>query len=114
MKRIFFVFVLAAGLTLGGAASAREALGTIQGTVVDSHGNPVADARVMIQTSDGQHPHATKTDADGHFVFERYSPGEYDLRASIYSVFTDWMKHVLVRVGKTTHVTLHLPAAVKQ
>lgn len=107
------VWLVAAVLIFAGAEIAGEALGTIEGIVVDSHGNPVAGASVFVQTSDGQHPHATKTDLQGHFEFERYSPGQYDLRASYLSVFTDWYKRVVVRVGKTTHVTLQLPAAVK-
>jgi uncharacterized GH25 family protein len=100
-------------LVFAGATVAHEALGTLEGTVIDSHGNPVAGASVFVQTSDGQHPHATKTDSQGRFEFERYSPGQYDLRASYLSVFTNWYKRVVVRVGKTTHVTLQLPAAVK-
>lgn len=108
--RAWFV---AAVLILAGAAVTGEALGTIEGTVIDSHGNSVAGASVFVQTSDGQHPHATKTDTQGRFEFQRYSPGQYDLRASYLSVFTEWYKRVQVRVGKTTHVTLQLPAAVK-
>jgi len=108
--RLWFVTAV---LILTGAAVAGEALGTLEGTVIDSHGNPVAGASVFVQTSDGQHPHATKTDSQGRFEFERYSPGQYDLRASYLSVFTDWHKRVIVRAGKATHVTLQLPAAVK-
>jgi len=114
MKRSFFVLALLATAACAVAASAGEAVGNLEGTVVDSRGSPVAGAIVFIQTSDGQHPHATRTDANGHFQFARYSAGQYDLRASIYSVFTDWMKRVIIRTGKTTKVTLQLPAAVKQ
>ena len=113
MKRLPSIFALAAILMISAAASGREAVGTLAGTLVDSHGHPVADAAVIIQTSDGQHPHATHTDANGHFEFDRYSIGQYDLRASLYGVFTEWMRRVLIRNGKTTEVTLHLPAAVK-
>jgi protocatechuate 3,4-dioxygenase beta subunit len=105
--------VLAAVLVLVAASMAREPVGSLAGTLIDSHGNPVEGATVFIQTSDGQHPHATHTDTDGHFVFERYSVGQYDVRASIYSVFTDWSRRVLIRANRTTHITLRLPAAVK-
>jgi Carboxypeptidase regulatory-like domain len=113
VKRI--VLTIAAVLLLAPAfpLDAALALGTLAGRVVDKNGVAVADATVFVETSDGEHPHATHTDKDGHFQFERYSAGQYDLRASYDSVFTDWMKRVLVRAGKTTEVTLHLPAAVK-
>ena len=112
MRRLASLFLLAA-ILISAAAGAGEAVGTLAGTLVHSHGHPVADAAVIIQTSDGLHPHATHTDANGHFEFDRFSIGQYDLRASYYSIFTDWMRRVLIRSGKTTQVTLHLPAAVK-
>lgn len=111
MKRSMLI-ALAAILVLAGTCAA-ESLGTLSGTLVDKNGNPVAGATVIIQTSDGQHPHATHTDANGHFEFDRYSAGQYDLRGSLYGVFTEWSRRILIRPGKTTHITLHLPAAVK-
>ena len=105
--------VVALIVALAAASGAREAVGNLVGTMVDSHGNPVEGATVVIQTSDGQHPHATHTDANGHFEFERYSIGQYDLRGSLYGVFTDWARRVVIHAGKTTQVKLHLPAAVK-
>ncbi|HUJ30115.1 MAG TPA: carboxypeptidase-like regulatory domain-containing protein [Candidatus Acidoferrum sp.] len=113
MKRPIYILALLGILAIAAASHAREAVGTLAGTMVDSHGNPVADGVVVIQTSDGQHPHATHTDAHGHFEFNRFSIGQYDIRGSIYGVFTDWRRRVLIRAGKTTEVTLHLPAAVK-
>jgi len=107
------VIALAAILALAVGSYAHEFLGTLSGTLVDSHGNPVEGATIFIQTSDGQHPHATHTDANGHFEFTRYTAGQYDLRGSLYGVFTDWSRRVIIRAGKTTQITLHLPAAVK-
>lgn len=111
MKRLCFIVVTTV-LALAVVSHARYGLGNLAGTVVDSRGRPVADAVVIIQTSDGEHPHATHTGAGGNFLFERYSPGQYDLRASIYSVFTGWSRRVTIHAGRTTHITLHLPAAV--
>lgn len=111
MKRLTLVFVFLSLLAI--PARSREIVGNIAGTMVDSHGNPVPDGVVVIQTSDGQHPHATHTDANGHFEFERYSTGQYDLRGSLYGVFTEWSRRILIRANKTTEITLHLPAAVK-
>ncbi|MGA8037129.1 MAG: carboxypeptidase-like regulatory domain-containing protein [Candidatus Acidiferrales bacterium] len=85
-------------------------VGALEGQVVDSHGKPVADASVSIQTSDGLHPHATHTDSSGHFEFQRYSAGQYDVRAYYKGSFTDWSKRQLIRPKKTTEITLKLPA----
>jgi protocatechuate 3,4-dioxygenase beta subunit len=112
MRRLL-LFTLAAVLSLAAASSAHYRLGNVEGTVVDSHGNPVADAVVIIQTSYGENPHATHTDAKGNFLFERYPPGLYDLRANVYSIFTPWSRHVAIHANRTTHITMHLPAAVK-
>jgi Carboxypeptidase regulatory-like domain len=112
MRRLL-PFVVALIVALAATSGAREAVGNLVGTLVDSHGNPVEGATVVIQTSDGQHPHATHTDVNGHFEFERYSIGQYDLRGSLYGVFTDWARRIVIHAGKTTQVKLHLPAAVK-
>jgi hypothetical protein len=85
-------------------------LGTVEGTVLDDHGKGVLNASVTIQTSDGMHPHATHTDASGHFQFTRWDAGQYDLRAYSNGVFSDWAKRTVIRPKKTTEVTLHLPA----
>jgi hypothetical protein len=101
---LIFAFVIA------GVASANGALGTLAGTVTDAQGKPAAGATVTIQTSDGLHPHATHTDADGRFQFTRFRPGQYDLRAYAGGAFSDWNKRVVIRNGKTTEVALHIIA----
>jgi Carboxypeptidase regulatory-like domain len=112
VKRLPLI-ALAAALAFAAVSHARYAVGNLAGALVDSHDHPVANAVVIIQTSYGEHPHATHTDANGNFMFERYSPGQYDLRASIYSIFTPWSRGVVIRAGRTTHITMHLPAAVR-
>ncbi len=81
----------------------------MQGTVLDAHGKPVAEASVTIQTSDGLSPHATHTDSSGHYEFARYDAGQYDLRAYSKGQFSDWSKHIVIRPKKTTEVTLRMP-----
>jgi hypothetical protein len=112
MKRLGIFASLLIVLGLAGTLPAQNlfGLGTLQGQVVDAHGNPVPDASVTIQTSDGLHPHATHTDANGHFEFQRYSAGQYDIRAYFKGSFTDWNKRLVIRPKKTTDVTLTLPA----
>lgn len=89
-------------------------LGTLEGQVVDAHGKPVPDASVTIQTSDGLHPHATHTDANGHFEFQRYSAGQYDVRAYSKGAFSDWNKRLVIRPKKVTDVTLTMPAETSE
>jgi hypothetical protein len=111
MKRTVLTLVIATALALAVAANAQFArgLGTLQGTVVDAHGKRVVDASVTIQTSDGLSPHATHTDANGHFEFARFDAGQYDVRAYSDGQFSDWDKRVVIRPKKTTEITLRMP-----
>jgi hypothetical protein len=112
MRRLGIFAALLVVFGLAGTLPAQNlfGLGNLQGQVVDAHGKPVPDASVTIQTSDGLHPHATHTDANGHFEFQRYSAGQYDIRAYFRGSFTDWNKRLVIRPKKTTDVTLTLPA----
>ncbi len=118
MKRSVLVLTVLASLALLlslilGVSPARaqfaRGLGTVQGSVLDAHGKPVAEASVTIQTSDGLSPHATHTDSSGHYEFARFDAGQYDLRAYAKGQFSDWSKHIVIRPKKTTEVTLRLP-----
>ncbi|MGH9711965.1 MAG: carboxypeptidase-like regulatory domain-containing protein [Candidatus Acidiferrales bacterium] len=91
------------------AAAQRVPIGTLEGTVLDGQGKPVGDASVTIQTSDGLHPHATRTDIDGHFQFTRWETGQYDVRAYANGSFSEWEKRIMIRSKKSTKITLRLP-----
>jgi len=106
---VAMLLFLAAILGIAGTGQARVAMGTMEGTVVDSHGNPVADATVTMQTSDGSRPYATHTDAHGHFEFSRFETGQYDLQAYSHGMFSKWTKRISIHRGKRTEVTLRLP-----
>ena len=113
IKRPALLLALCALLVIfASAATAQFAhgLGTVAGRVVDEHGKPVENASVTIQTSDGLHPHATHTDANGHFEFTRFDAGQYDVRAYAKGVFSEWTKRVILRPSKTTDLTLRLPS----
>jgi hypothetical protein len=115
MKRSVLVvsaLALLVSLTFGAPAARAQfarGLGTVQGTVLDARGRPVAEASVTIQTSDGLKPHATHTDSSGRYEFARFDAGQYDLRAYSKGQFSDWSKHIVIRPKKTTDVTLRLP-----
>ena len=113
MRRLMTIFLgtlVIASLSFVAAAQ-KVPIGTLEGTVLDGQGNPVPDASVTIQTSDGLKPHATHTDANGHFQFARWMTGQYDLRAYSNGVFSEWDKRIMIRSKKTTKITLRLPKA---
>jgi len=98
-------FVLLCGF-VAGTSFARAATGTLEGTVLDAHGRALPGATVTIQTSDGTHPHVTRTDAAGHFAFVRWAAGQYDLRAYRKGSYSEWAKRILVRSQTSTSITL--------
>ena len=115
MKRTLLIFGVIAVLTFAAAANAQfgRGLGTLSGSVLDERGQPVVNASVTIQTSDGLSPHAVHTDVNGHFEFARFEAGQYDVRAYSHSLFSDWSKRVIVRPKKTTEITLRLSPTAK-
>ena len=88
--------------------AARPATGTLEGTVLDSHGNPLPGATVTIQTSYGTHPHVVHTDANGHFIFPRFATGQYDLRAYHNGSYSSWSKRVPIRATKNPPLSLQI------
>ncbi len=102
---------LAAALLLAGAVAAASpsgADGSLGGQVIGLNGRPVAGASVMMQSSDGTHPHATRTDAGGYFRFPKVRYGYYELRAQAKGQWSDWEHIVMVRASHETRVTLRL------
>jgi hypothetical protein len=91
------------------AFSQRSARATIDGTVTEADGTPVAGAKVTIQTSDGKTPRGAKTDANGHFAFRSLRHGFYDVRASRENRSSEWVRNLVVRSGTIVTVTLVLP-----
>lgn len=111
MKRSILFLLLAAVVAIPGIAGGGWGQGTLAGTVLDSHGAPVAGARVTSQNADGVHPRATLTNAQGRFFFPKLWHGLYDARAYHHGVWSDWKHNINVYTGRQTEVTLVLPAA---
>jgi hypothetical protein len=109
VKKLIFLLV-AASLCIALSADARVPIGTLAGTVLDAQGQPVSNAAVMIQTSDGTQPYATHTDPNGRFQIARLETGQYDIRASSKGLISDWTKRIMVHANKTTQVLLRLPS----
>ena len=102
---VVFSLVLAVGSL---AAPSPTGLGTVGGQVVDSQGNPVSDARVTLQDSDGGHLQSTETNTQGHFWFPSLPEGQYSVRASDRGRISEWRQNVWVSPGRQTDVTLKL------
>ena len=82
--------------------------GTLAGVVLNAKGKPVGSARVLWQSADGKAPHATRTDASGHFHIAGLSQGLYELRAEAAGMVSEWQHNISVRSGGQASVTLRL------
>lgn len=112
MRRvIFFLAISITALFLVSTVSAlpqAKGTGILSGTVLGPDDKPVANASVTYQSSGGNAPHATRTDARGHFTITKLRSDNYDLRASAKGVFSEWEKNVDVHSGRTKTITLRL------
>jgi hypothetical protein len=99
-------------MAAAGTSSARVATGNLEGTVLDAAGRAISGATVTIQTSDGTHPHATRTDVSGHFEFARFAVGQYDLRAYMDGSYSEWARRIAIRSKQPTSVTLQIKSSI--
>lgn len=58
-----------------------EGSATLQGSVRDPHGHPVADATVHLLGKTGEHPLTARTDSAGNYRFPALHEGTYTVRA---------------------------------
>jgi hypothetical protein len=108
MKTLHPILIVVAVLVFSFSAHARTSVGTLEGIVIDGHGKAIPGATVTMQTSDGQHPHATRTDAGGRFAFAHFATGQYDLRAYSRGVYSEWAKRIPIHSQKPTQITLRI------
>jgi Carboxypeptidase regulatory-like domain len=92
------------------ASAQDQGMGTLAGTVLNAQGKPTVGASVTMESSTGENPHATTTNAQGRFFFPELTHGCYDVRATHEGATSDWNHNVEVRTGKQTEITLRLPA----
>ena len=112
MKRSALLRLVALVLIMAPPTISRDTTGTVEGVVVGLDQKPIQGSRVTIQESgNGEHPHATLTDVNGKFAFQRFLPGAYDLRAYFLGVWSPWEKNVRLQAGRSASVTLRIPAS---
>jgi Ca-activated chloride channel family protein len=91
--------------------AAQTAVGTVNGTVKNSSGVPVAGATVRIVEA-GSSPYSTVSNAQGAFAFRRVPAGDYELTATLAG-FTRFSGRLTVSSGKTARLDVVLRPAPK-
>ena len=91
---------------MNGPARAQSAEGGAGGTVASADGTPVAGANVTL-TGNGPAREAS-SDAKGHFVFDRLSPGTYTISAYAHGFTSIGGRTIQVRAHETTALQLVL------
>ncbi len=107
MKHLLFLFLLLfAGVLFAGVASAQT--GKLAGRVVDSGGEPLIGATVLVVgTSLG-----AAADLNGEYAVLRISPGTYSIRFSSVGFQTKVVEGVLVTSNNTTTLDIDLAEEV--
>ncbi|HKX33611.1 MAG TPA: carboxypeptidase regulatory-like domain-containing protein [Blastocatellia bacterium] len=99
------LFLLSALNILGSAQSSK---GVIVGSVADSTGAVVKDARVKITNASTNVARETVSMAEGSYRFEAVDPGTYKVEISATGFKTAARSQVLVAAGQTTEVSFNL------
>lgn len=81
---------------------------TVEGTVRNAAGESVADVSVLLEEKDHSGSTATKTKADGTFVFSTLGPGTYTLRTEKSGWCSGVSDSLVLSAGDKKHVDLVL------
>ncbi|MEE9389641.1 MAG: carboxypeptidase-like regulatory domain-containing protein, partial [Candidatus Aminicenantaceae bacterium] len=111
MSKKFFklslIMLLALGLTSITFAQGRQT-GSISGTVVDEEGNPLPGATVILTGKAVMGSLTYVTGETGKFRFPSLLPGGCEVRVEMPGFKTTTRKGLIIRVGKTTEITITL------
>lgn len=99
--RIFQIVVSAFLVLFATCALASAQTSMVTGQVVDPQGASVAGAEIALRTTTSQRVRATRSNADGSFVLDAVTPGEYVLQVRAPG-FGDWMQPTVVGNGPAT------------
>jgi hypothetical protein len=109
MRKTTWTAIVICGLFVGLASvSANSRGGVLKGIVLDGKGEPVAAARVFLQSADGSAPQAFRTDAQGGFRRVVTRTGLYDVRAEAGGLWSEWVHNVRMKGGEQADITLRL------
>ncbi|MEW6130400.1 MAG: TonB-dependent receptor [Acidobacteriota bacterium] len=90
-------------------AALQENTGRIQGTVKDSSGAVVANAKVTATSPTAVRPFETTTDSSGFYVFQRLPIGTYTITASQQGFKTVNKEQIVLELGKELSLEIELP-----
>ena len=105
LLRAVFVFtaLLMAGTPVFGQG------GQVRGTVLDVNGEPVADATIVFEHTQGRHPRTeNKTGDDGSFIQIGLRSGDYTVTASKDGVGSESATVAVIQGGRGRDLTFHL------
>ncbi len=105
------LLLLVAGVSGTTAWSQSAVDGAVAGTVVDSTGAALPNAKVVVHNSATNADVTATADSSGYFRVSRLVPGIYEVKVTVGG-FSDYSaSHVTVEVGKLTEVTPKMGAA---
>jgi hypothetical protein len=91
-------------------AALQENTGRIQGTVKDSSGAVIANAKVTASSPGAVRPFETTTDSSGFYVFAKLPVGIYTITASLQGFKTVNKEQIALDLGKELSLEIELPA----
>jgi hypothetical protein len=87
----------------------------VQGTVADSSGAVISDAKVTLTSNETQRKQTATTSSDGFYRFTGLAPGNYTLQAEAPNFSQQVLQNVIVKAEEPTGVNLTLtPGEVSQ
>src|SRR4051812_20299326 len=90
---------------------AQTVSGTIQGTVADASGAPIANAQITITNQDTGVARAAVSATEGNYNVPGLLPGKYMVEAKASGFGTSQIKNVPLQVGSDSRVDLRLQVA---
>jgi hypothetical protein len=109
LARVLAAILLAVIGQIGTPISqARGASGRLTGTVVDSRGESVADASVVVTSAETARVRETVTNRAGSYAAEFLPPGRYVVRVSAVGFATVVISDAIVRIAETTSLDCSL------
>jgi len=115
-NRILAVIVFLAALLIQGQSAQAQSQdqpgsAALYGSVLDSHGRPVAAATVYLQSKDGTQTLSTRTDSEGSYRFSPLRDGIYSLRAEMSGYASASFGPYVLGPNETKNADLSLESA---
>ncbi len=87
---------------------AQEFRATLQGTVTDPSKAALVEAVVLLKNTGTGVERSTKTDNDGHYIFQFLPPGSYELSSKATGFKTDVRGGISLSLGDNTRIDVEL------